>query len=95
MFCKKGAIKNFAVLTGKQLFWSLAVLESRSGLKPATLLKRDSKTGVFLITFGLMLKIKKESLENMMQPFTSVLHKSSSEKVPKIHRKTPVSWSLF
>ena len=36
MFFKIGVPKNFAILTGKQAW------------KPATLLKRDSNTGVFL-----------------------------------------------
>ena len=39
---KKGVLKNFANITGKHLCWSLCCL------RPATLLKRDSKTGVFL-----------------------------------------------
>ena len=40
MFCKIGVFKNFANLTGKHLSWG-----------PANLLKRDSKTGVFMWNF--------------------------------------------
>ena len=40
MFCKKNALKNFTNLTGKHLCWSRA--------RPATLLKSDSNTGIFL-----------------------------------------------
>ena len=44
---KKTVIKNFAIFTGKHLCWSyflIKLLASRS----ATVLKRDSNTGVFL-----------------------------------------------
>ena len=44
MFYKKGVLKNFSSFTEKHLFWSLFWIE----LSPATLLKRDSNTGVFL-----------------------------------------------
>ena len=37
VFCKKGVLRNFAKFTGKHLC-----------LRPATLLKKDSGTGVFL-----------------------------------------------
>ena len=36
MFCKRGILRNFTKFTGKYLY-----------LRPATLLKRDSGTGVF------------------------------------------------
>ena len=38
---KRAALKNFAIFTGKHLCWSLFLMQ------PATLLKRDSDTGVF------------------------------------------------
>ena len=44
---KKGVLKNFANFTGKHLRWSLSLIK----LRPATLLKRDSNTGVFLWNF--------------------------------------------
>ena len=47
MFHKKGVLKNFAKFTGKYLCRSLFFNKVKS-LKPATLLKRDSGTGVFL-----------------------------------------------
>ena len=43
MFFKIGALKNFAIFTGKRLCWSLLL-----SYRPATLLKRDIETGVFL-----------------------------------------------
>ena len=46
MFFKIGALKNFAIFHGET-----SVLESLfivAGLKPATILKEDSNTGVFL-----------------------------------------------
>ena len=49
---KKAFLKNFAIFTGKQLCWSLFVGVSLSpallAFRPATLLKRDFNTGVFL-----------------------------------------------
>ena len=44
---EKGFLKNFAKLTGKRLCQTLFV-KNIVGLRPATLLKRDSGTGVFL-----------------------------------------------
>ena len=40
-------LKNFPIFTGKHLCWSL-FLKNLHVLKPASLLKGDSKTGVFL-----------------------------------------------
>ena len=42
-----GAFKNFANFTGKHLCWSLFFTKLQV-FRPATLLKRDSYTGVFL-----------------------------------------------
>ena len=47
VFYKNGIHKDFAKFTGKHLCWSL-FFDKVSGLQPATLLKRDSKAGVFL-----------------------------------------------
>ena len=44
---KKGVLKNFAIFTGKQLWWSVFVIKLKAS-GPATLLKRDSNTGIFL-----------------------------------------------
>ena len=46
-FIKKAALKNFAIFTGKQLCWSLFLIKLQA-FRLATLLKRDSNTGVFL-----------------------------------------------
>ena len=46
MFFKLGVFKNFASFTGKQVLESM--FKKVRGLKFATLLKRDSNTGVFL-----------------------------------------------
>ena len=42
-----GVFKNFAMLTGKHLYWSLFLIKLQAW-KHAPLLKRDSNTGVFL-----------------------------------------------
>ena len=47
VFCKKGALRNFAKFTEKHLCRSL-VFNKIAGLRSATLLKRGSGTGVFL-----------------------------------------------
>ena len=46
VFCKKDILRNFTQLTGKQLCQSL-FFNKVANLRPATLLKRDSGTGVF------------------------------------------------
>ena len=47
MFFKIGALKNFAIFTGKHLSWSLSSIKLLCW-RPATSLKRDSNAGVFL-----------------------------------------------
>ena len=44
---KKSVFRNFASFTGKQLCWSLFLIELQA-FRPAVLLKRDSNTDVFL-----------------------------------------------
>ena len=46
-FVKKGVLKNFTKLTAKYLCWSL-FFNKVAKLRPATLLKRDSNTVIFL-----------------------------------------------
>ena len=47
MFFKIGILKNFTILTGKHLRWSLFLIKLQVW-GPSTLLKRDSSTGDFL-----------------------------------------------
>ena len=47
---KKGILRNFAKFTGKHLC-QRRFFNKVAGLKPETLLKRDSGTGVFLRIF--------------------------------------------
>ena len=47
MLFKIGALKNFALFTWKHLCWSLSLIKLLDW-RPATLLKEDSNTGVFL-----------------------------------------------
>ena len=47
MFFKIGVLKNFAIFTKKHLSWSLFLTTLQANV-PATLLKRDSNTAVFL-----------------------------------------------
>ena len=42
---KKAVLKNVAIFTGKHLCWSLFLIKLRA-FRPATILKRDSNTGV-------------------------------------------------
>ena len=51
VFCKKGVLRNFAKFTGKHLCQSLFI-NKVVGLRPATLIKKDSGTGVFLLILG-------------------------------------------
>ena len=44
---EKAVLKNFAISTGKHLPWSLLLIDLWAS-RPATFLKRDSNTGVFL-----------------------------------------------
>ena len=44
---KKGALKNFAIFTGKPLCWSLFLVKLVA-FRSAALFKRDSNTGAFL-----------------------------------------------
>ena len=45
MFFKIGALKSFAIFTGRRLCWSLFSIKLQV-LSPATLLKRDSNVSV-------------------------------------------------
>ena len=47
VFYKKAGLKHFAIFTGKHLYWSLFLIQLQT-FRSATLLKRDSNTGVFL-----------------------------------------------
>ena len=47
VFYKKAVLKNFAIFTGKHLCWSVFFIKWQN-FSPATLLKRDSNTGLFL-----------------------------------------------
>ena len=44
MFIKIGVLKKIAIFTGKNLYWSL--FDKVESSRPATLLNRDSNTGV-------------------------------------------------
>ena len=47
MFFKIGALRNFAIFTGKQLCWIL-FLAKLQALQPGTLFKRGFNTGLFM-----------------------------------------------
>ena len=47
MFFKLDIVKSFANFKGKHKYWSLFLIKLHA-LRPATLLKRDSNTAVFL-----------------------------------------------
>ena len=46
VFYERSVFKNFAIFTGKHLCWSLFLIKFQA-FRLATLLKRDSDTGVF------------------------------------------------
>ena len=48
---RKSVLKNFAIFTWKHLCWSLFVITLQV-FSPATLFRRDSKTGIFLRILG-------------------------------------------
>ena len=48
VFYKKAVLKNLAILIEKYLCWSLFLINLLQAYKPATLLQRDSNTGVFM-----------------------------------------------
>ena len=50
MFCKNGVLKNFAKFTEKHLCYSLFI-NKIAGLRPATLLKRETLAEVFSCEF--------------------------------------------
>ena len=58
MFYKKAVLKNFAIFTGKQLCWSLFLIKLQA-FRLATLLKRDSNTGVFLCILRSFIYVEK------------------------------------
>ena len=47
MFFRLDILKNFAIFTKKEIYWSLFSIKFQA-FTPATLLKTDSNTGVFL-----------------------------------------------
>ena len=55
MFFKIGVLRNFAIFTGKQPCWSHFLIKFQD-LKPATLIKRDSDTDVFLWNIAKLLR---------------------------------------
>ena len=58
MLYKKSVIKNFAVFTGIQLWWSLFWTKLHA-FSLATLLKRDSNTGVLLCMLQIFIYFEK------------------------------------
>ena len=50
MFCKNGVLKNFAKFTEKHLCYSLFI-NKIAGLRPETLLKRETLAEVFACEF--------------------------------------------
>ena len=47
MFFKIGVLKNFVIITGKQLCWKLFLIKLQT-FRPVTLLKGDSNVDIFL-----------------------------------------------
>ena len=68
---KEAALKNFAIFAGKHLFWSLFSMKLQAW-KPATLLKRDSNTFVFL---WILQNLKNAYFEEQLQTAVFVANK--------------------
>ena len=74
--CKKTVLKNFAILTGKHLYWNL-FLKKLQAFKPATLWKKDSNTGTFLRILQNLTLILKNACEGcfcFLTHFSSVFY---------------------
>ena len=56
VFCKKGALKNFAKFTGKHLFQSLFFFTKVADLRPATLFKKRLWHRCFPVNFEKFLR---------------------------------------
>ena len=62
---KKAILKNFAIFTGKRLYWSLFLIKFQS-CRPATSLKRDSNTFPVNIVKFLKTLILKDIYEQLL-----------------------------
>ena len=72
-FCKKSALENLKSFTGKRLCWSLFLINLQV-FRLATLLKRDSNTGIYLpVKFAKLLRtpILKNNCERLLMQFLS------------------------
>ena len=67
IFLKTGVLKKFANFTGKHLCWSLFLIKFQV-FRPATLIKRDCNTGVFLWKLWNLRKFKSSSLTEHLRP---------------------------
>ena len=69
VFCRKGVLRNFAKFTGKRpcqgLFFNKNADLSNSGLRPVTLLKKETLAQVFSCEFC---KIFKNTFSNRIPP---------------------------
>ena len=94
VFCKKGVLRNFAKFTGKYLCQSLFV-NKVAGKRLATLLKRDSDTGVSLWILW----------ATSSEPWAALVHRKPSPCLCKIasyflsktspELRKPLCWEIF
>ena len=73
-FCKDGVLKNFPNFTIKHLCYSLFLIKLQA-LRPATLLKRGSNTGVFLWNYKIFKKTYFEEHLRTVASFNKVIER--------------------
>ena len=79
---KIGVLKNFSNFTGKQLCWSFFLIKLHT-LRPATLLKTDSNTGIFFMKLASFLRMPLFT-EHLQWPFLKIMNSSSYLRVLSI-----------
>ena len=109
VFCKKGVLENFAKFTGKHLCQGL-FFNKVAGLRPTTLLKRDSRTGVFVFLW-ILRNLWEHFFEHVRWLFLYVFEKVTSKssfkyierdqsgdlimKLSRVRSLKMVFWKLF
>ena len=81
MFCEKGVLKNFAVITTKHLCWSYFLIKVTGLQAIASLWILQIFKNIFFEEYRQM---------GQKQPFRGVLRKRCSENMQQIHRRTPM-----
>ena len=75
LLCKKDVFRNFAIFTGRQLCWSLFLIELQT-FRPAALLEMDSNADVFVwdLQDHLILSLRTPASETCSLTWTSLFN---------------------